>query len=103
MTRNTKRWITTIHDATLQAGLKLGGPQAWRNREGFTFFQGPRRDQLDQIGSAHIAGRRAGGCRADRGDAASVAARPRLAQVIWISSSPRLPQRRTVGWCPARG
>ncbi len=31
--------VTTIHDATLGAGRKLGGPLAWRNRPGFTFFQ----------------------------------------------------------------
>jgi 4-hydroxy-2-oxoheptanedioate aldolase len=33
--------ITTIHDATLQAGRKLGGPLAWRNRQNFAFFQAP--------------------------------------------------------------
>ncbi len=43
--------ITTIRDATLQAGLKLGGPQAWRNREGFTFFQGPGATSLIRLGA----------------------------------------------------
>ena len=43
--------ITTIRDATLQAGLKLGGPQAWRNREGFTFFQGPGATSLIRSGA----------------------------------------------------
>ena len=33
--------VTRIHDATLKAGLRLGGPFAWRDRPGFTFFQGP--------------------------------------------------------------
>ncbi|HEY6390766.1 MAG TPA: aldolase/citrate lyase family protein [Bryobacteraceae bacterium] len=33
--------VTRIHDVTLRAGLKLGGPLAWKNRAGFTFFQGP--------------------------------------------------------------
>jgi 2-keto-3-deoxy-L-rhamnonate aldolase RhmA len=33
--------VTTIHDATLKAGRKLGGPQAWSNRDGFQFFQAP--------------------------------------------------------------
>ena len=33
--------ITTIHDATLEAGRKLGGPLAWRDRQDFTFFQAP--------------------------------------------------------------
>ena len=33
--------VTRIHDATLGAGRKLGGPAQWRNREGFSFFQAP--------------------------------------------------------------
>ena len=33
--------VTRIHDATLGAGRKLGGPVQWRNREGFRFFQAP--------------------------------------------------------------
>ena len=32
--------VTRIHDATLKAGRKLGGPLAWKDRQGFTFFQG---------------------------------------------------------------
>src|SRR5258707_337167 len=31
--------VTRIHDVTLRAGLKLGGPLAWKTRAGFTFFQ----------------------------------------------------------------
>src|SRR6266478_2941136 len=30
--------VTTIHDTVLKAGLKLGGPLAWKDRAGFTFF-----------------------------------------------------------------
>ena len=33
--------VTRIHDATLGAGRKLGGPVQWRDREGFSFFQAP--------------------------------------------------------------
>jgi len=33
--------VTAIHDITLKAGIRLGGPLAWRDRPGFTFFQGP--------------------------------------------------------------
>lgn len=33
--------ITRIHDATLGAGKKLGGPLQWRSRENFSFFQAP--------------------------------------------------------------
>ncbi len=32
--------VTKIHDATLKAGKKLGGPYAWNGRHGFSFFQG---------------------------------------------------------------
>ncbi len=33
--------VTRIKDATLARGLKLGGPLAWKDRPGFSFFQGP--------------------------------------------------------------
>ena len=33
--------VDRIHDAVLGAGLKLGGPLAWRDRDGFSFFQAP--------------------------------------------------------------
>ena len=33
--------VTRIKDATLGAGLGLGGPVQWRNREGFNFYQAP--------------------------------------------------------------
>ena len=33
--------VDRIRDAVLGAGLKLGGPLAWRDREGFSFFQAP--------------------------------------------------------------
>ena len=44
--------VTTIHDVTLAAGLKLGGPQAWRDRSGFSFFQGPPDTTLLRLGVA---------------------------------------------------
>ncbi len=31
--------VQRIHDATLKAGKKLGGPFMWNDREGFAFFQ----------------------------------------------------------------
>jgi 4-hydroxy-2-oxoheptanedioate aldolase len=31
--------VKTIHDATLGAGRRLGGPLAWGNKAGYTFFQ----------------------------------------------------------------
>jgi len=45
--------VTRIHDVTLQHGLWLGGPQAWKDRPGFTFFQGPGESQLIRAG-AHV-------------------------------------------------
>jgi len=45
--------VTRIHDVTLQHGLRLGGPQAWKGRPGFSFFQGPGETQLIQAG-AHV-------------------------------------------------
>ena len=36
-----ERLITKIKDDTLGAGKALGGPAAWRDREGFLFFQAP--------------------------------------------------------------
>jgi 2-keto-3-deoxy-L-rhamnonate aldolase RhmA len=43
--------VTRIHDVTLQHGIRLGGPQAWRDRPGFTFFQGPGEPQLIRAGA----------------------------------------------------
>ena len=42
--------VTTIHDATLKAGRKLGGPQAWSTREGFSFFQAPTEATFIRLG-----------------------------------------------------
>jgi 2-keto-3-deoxy-L-rhamnonate aldolase RhmA len=42
--------VEKIRAATLGAGLALGGPQAWRNRPGFTFFQGPPETALVRLG-----------------------------------------------------
>ena len=33
--------VTRIHEVTLKSGKKLGGPLAWRDRDGYSFFQGP--------------------------------------------------------------
>ena len=44
--------VTTIHDTTLKAGIKLGGPLAWKNRAGFSFFQGPGETALLRSGAA---------------------------------------------------
>ncbi len=38
--------ITRIHDETLGAGRAPGGPYAWKDREGFNFFQAPPAEVL---------------------------------------------------------
>ena len=43
--------VTTIHDTVLKAGIKLGGPLAWKDRAGFTFFQGPGEPALIRSGA----------------------------------------------------
>jgi 2-keto-3-deoxy-L-rhamnonate aldolase RhmA len=48
--------IKQIHDATLRAGKKLGGPFAWRDREGFSFFQGPGFAALVRAGGPIVLG-----------------------------------------------
>jgi 2-keto-3-deoxy-L-rhamnonate aldolase RhmA len=51
--------VTTIHDTVLKAGLKLGGPLAWKgqsNRPGFTFFQGPGETALMREGAPIVLG-----------------------------------------------
>ena len=48
--------VTRIHDATLKAGKKLGGPLSWRDREGFTFFQGPGESTLIRAGAQSVLG-----------------------------------------------
>ena len=48
--------VTRIHDATLKAGKKLGGPLNWRDREGYTFFQGPGESTLIRAGTQAVLG-----------------------------------------------
>ena len=43
--------ITRVHDVTLKAGIKLGGPQTWKNRPGYTFFQAPPESMLIETGA----------------------------------------------------
>lgn len=48
--------VTTIHDVTLKAGIKLGGPLMWQKREGFSFFQGPGEGTLLKSGAQVLLG-----------------------------------------------
>jgi len=43
--------VTRIKDETLKAGHRLGGPLAWKDRPGFTFFQGPGETVLIKAGA----------------------------------------------------
>jgi 2-keto-3-deoxy-L-rhamnonate aldolase RhmA len=43
--------VKTIHDTVLARKLKLGGPLAWKDRPGFSFFQGPGEAALLKLGS----------------------------------------------------
>ena len=43
--------VTKIHDVTLEHNIRLGGPQAWKDRPGFTFFQAPGETTLIQLGA----------------------------------------------------
>jgi 2-keto-3-deoxy-L-rhamnonate aldolase RhmA len=42
--------VKTIHDATLEAGRRLGGPLAWRDRADYTFFQAPTETNFIRLG-----------------------------------------------------
>jgi hypothetical protein len=42
--------VTTIHDATIEAGRRLGGPLAWRDRADYTFFQAPTESNFIRLG-----------------------------------------------------
>ena len=46
-----EKLVTRIHDVTLAHGIKLGGPQMWKDRAGFSFFQGPGETQLIRSGA----------------------------------------------------
>jgi 2-keto-3-deoxy-L-rhamnonate aldolase RhmA len=49
--------VSRIHDVVLAHGIRLGGPQAWKDRPGFTFFQAPTDAALLQLGAkANLAG-----------------------------------------------
>jgi 2-keto-3-deoxy-L-rhamnonate aldolase RhmA len=44
--------VTRVKDATLAAGLKVGGPMGWlESREGYSFFQGPGTSALIRAGA----------------------------------------------------
>ena len=42
--------VSRIHDVTLEHGIRLGGPQAWRDRPGFYLFPGADGHRADSAG-----------------------------------------------------
>jgi 2-keto-3-deoxy-L-rhamnonate aldolase RhmA len=55
--------VTKVVDATSKAGLKLGGPLAWKNsRKGYAFFQGPTEAALVRCGARVSLGLQPSGC-----------------------------------------
>jgi 4-hydroxy-2-oxoheptanedioate aldolase len=55
--------VTRVVDATGKAGLKLGGPLAWKNsRKGYAFFQGPGEAPLIRCGTRVALGIQPTGC-----------------------------------------
>jgi 2-keto-3-deoxy-L-rhamnonate aldolase RhmA len=59
--------VTRVHGAVLKAGLKVGGPSAWRDRAGYTFFQGPNEAGLIRTGAREALALPAAGQRGQRG------------------------------------
>ena len=43
--------VKTIHDGVLKAGKYLAGPVAWREKQGYTFFQAPSQTSLIRTGA----------------------------------------------------
>src|SRR5258708_7067749 len=43
--------VTKIHDVTLEHGIRLGGPQAWKDRQGCTLLHSPGETTLIQLGA----------------------------------------------------
>jgi 2-keto-3-deoxy-L-rhamnonate aldolase RhmA len=55
--------VTKVVQATTKAGLKLGGPLAWKNsRKGYAFFQGPTEAALVRCGARVSLGLQPTGC-----------------------------------------
>ena len=68
--------VTKVRESTTRAGLKVGGPLAWKDvREGYSFFQGPPEAELIRCGARVVLGINPTGCPG-RGAAAVEGARP---------------------------
>jgi 2-keto-3-deoxy-L-rhamnonate aldolase RhmA len=55
--------VTKVVDTTTKAGLKLGGPLAWKDsRKGYVFFQGPAEAPLIRCATRVVLGMKPTGC-----------------------------------------
>jgi hypothetical protein len=54
--------VAKTRDAILKAGRKVGGPLAWRSREGYHFFQGPSETATLRCGARVVLGLQPTGC-----------------------------------------
>lgn len=55
--------VTKVVDTTTKAGLKVGGPLAWKNsRKGYAFFQGPGETALLKCGTRVVLDMQPTGC-----------------------------------------
>ena len=54
--------VNRTRDAILKAGRKVGGPLAWRSREGYHFFQGPSEMGYLRCGARVVLGLQPTGC-----------------------------------------
>jgi 4-hydroxy-2-oxoheptanedioate aldolase len=55
--------VTRVVDATAKAGLKLGGPLAWKDsRKGYVFFQGPAEAPLIRCATRVVLGLKPNEC-----------------------------------------
>ncbi|MDX1978946.1 MAG: aldolase/citrate lyase family protein [Bryobacteraceae bacterium] len=55
--------VTKSRDAILKAGKKVGGPHAWKDRPGYTFFQAAGETSLIRTGAQVVLGKAPGGER----------------------------------------
>jgi len=55
--------VTRAREATLKAGKKVGGPHAWTNRPGYTFFQAAGETSLIRSGAQAILGKGGAGMK----------------------------------------
>jgi 2-keto-3-deoxy-L-rhamnonate aldolase RhmA len=60
---NYEALVTKVLETTTKAGLKVGGPLAWKDsRKGYAFFQGPNEAALIRCGARVTLNLKPSGC-----------------------------------------